>query len=83
VLAAGHPLRAEACLVCGEPAGGELVIITALIVAMQAGCHCGQIPTITQPVHARHGMPGPEEHVALCEQLAGREHPEGGPQCQA
>lgn len=80
-LSDGHPLQANACLICGSKIGSFPCNFVSIIVATDPDCACGQVPTITQLVHSWHGVTDTEELARKAVRLADAIHPEAGPPC--
>lgn len=81
ILASGHPLRRNGCLLCGLMIGGRTARFITVIVADHAGCMCGQVPTITQLACAEHQLPANKRVIAAALRLATIAHPEGDHTC--
>lgn len=78
ILAPGHPLRGERCVLCAELVGGRPVSFIQTIVADEAACVCGQIPGTSRLICGHHGDPIAEQVVKASMLALLTAHPRGG-----
>jgi hypothetical protein len=60
LLAGGHPLRRQRCLLCGMLIGGREARAASVIDWRTDGCECGSVPTVTFLICADHPV---DEHT--------------------